>query len=134
MTAFNVVRFRVKPGRDKEFVEAHRNMKRVFPGARRFSLVKTGDGAYCIIGEWDNFSSIVTARPNMLTSLEGIRDMLQEFGMGMGITDPVSGETVIDMWAGRKSGKAKRAKKKRKATAKKRSKKKAAKRKRARRS
>ena len=25
MTAFNVVRFRVKPGREQDFVEAHRN-------------------------------------------------------------------------------------------------------------
>ena len=122
MTAFNVVRFRVRPGREKEFLDAHRSMKKAFPGARRFSLIKTGDGAYCIIGEWDNFRSIVSARPNMVANLDDIRDMLEDFGMGVGVTDPVSGEALIDMWAGRKSSR--KAKPKRKASAKKRSKKK----------
>lgn len=122
MTAFNVVRFRVKPGREDDFIQAHKNMKGAFPGARRFSMIKTGDGGYCIIGEWDSFSSIVEARPNMLASLEGIRDMLMDFGMGMGLTDPVSGDALIDMWAGAKKAMAKG---KRKAKAKKRPMKKA---------
>ena len=121
MTAFNVVRFRVKPGYEQDFLQAHKNMKGAFPGARRFSMIKTGDGGYCIIGEWNNFSSIVEARPNMLANLEGIRDMLMDFGMGS-VTDPVSGDTVIDMWAGAKKAKAKG---KRKAKAKKRPMKKA---------
>ena len=129
MTAFNIVRFRVKPGRDEDFVRAHRDMKKAFPGARRFSLIKTGDGAYCIIGEWDSFNSIVTARSSMLAGLDTFRDMLQEFGMGMGVTDPVSGEALIDMWAGRKSGGKATRKVKRKAAAKRRPKKKAAKKK-----
>jgi hypothetical protein len=126
MTAFNVVRFRVKPGRDQEFLDAHRAMKAPFPGARRFALIKTGDGAYCIVGEWDNFSSIMAARPNMIASLDRMRDCLLDLGMGLGVTDPISGEALIDMWAGRKPGKAKP---KRKAAAKKRPKKKAAKKK-----
>ncbi len=125
MTAFNVVRFRVKPGRDKDFVEAHRNMKDTFPGARRFSLIQTGDGAYCIVGEWDNFTSIVAARPNMLANLERIREFLEDMGMGMGFTDPVSGNAIIDRKAPGRS----RGAKKRKASAKKRPKKKAAKKK-----
>jgi hypothetical protein len=118
MTAFNIVRFRVRPEFEKDFVEAHRNMQGTFPGARRFSLIKTGDGAYCIVGEWNNFDSIVAARPNMLASLENIRDMLMDFGMGMGVTDPVSGEAVIDMWAGVKRGRKAKAKSARKAKAK----------------
>ena len=41
MTTFNVVRFRIKPGRESEFVEAHRNAPRFdFSGFRRFSLIK----------------------------------------------------------------------------------------------
>ena len=126
MTAFNVVRFRVKPGYDDDFVAAHREMTDVFPGARRFALIKTGEGAYCIVGEWESYNSIVAARPNMLASLERIRDMLLDLGMGLGVTDPVSGEALIDMRAGGKSGKAKP---KRKAAAKKRPKKKTAKKK-----
>ena len=33
MTAFNVVRFRVKPGHDEAFVEAHRRAKPGLKGA-----------------------------------------------------------------------------------------------------
>ena len=38
MTAFNVVRFRVKPGREEEFVNAHRDAEANFPGMRRVAL------------------------------------------------------------------------------------------------
>ena len=127
MTAFNVVRFRVKPGYDEDFVNAHRAMTDAFPGARRFALIKTGEGAYCIVGEWDNFASIVAARPNMIENLDRIRGFLED--MGNGITDPVSGDALIDMWSNGYGRKTKRAAPKRKAAAKKRPKKKAAKKK-----
>ena len=32
MTAFNAVRFKVKPGRDQEFLEAHRKVERNWLG------------------------------------------------------------------------------------------------------
>jgi hypothetical protein len=32
MTAFNAVRFRVKPGRDQEFLNAHKKYKRIGRG------------------------------------------------------------------------------------------------------
>ncbi len=130
MTAFNVVRFRVKQGYDEDFVNAHRAMTDAFPGARRFALIKTGEGAYCIVGEWDNFASIVAARPNMIGNLDRIRDFLED--MGNGVTDPVSGEALIDMWANGHGRKAKKAAPKRKAAVK-RGKKKAAKKRKARR-
>ena len=34
MTAYNVVRFRVKPGREQEFLDAHRHLQRDFPKLR----------------------------------------------------------------------------------------------------
>jgi quinol monooxygenase YgiN len=122
MTAFNVVRFRVKPGRDEEFIKAHREMTAAWPGAVRFSLVKTGEHTYCIVGEWNNFANIVAARPMMLATLDRIRDTLEDMGMGLGLTDPVSGQVVVE--------KKTRGAKKRKASAKKPPKKKTAKKKR----
>jgi len=41
MTAFNAVRFKVKPGRDQEFLDAQRNVKRDWLGLHRISVVKT---------------------------------------------------------------------------------------------
>jgi hypothetical protein len=46
MTAVNVVRFRVKPGMDQAFLDAHRNGKAAWPGLLRGFIVKTGERSY----------------------------------------------------------------------------------------
>ena len=97
MTAYNVVRLRVKPGYDDQFIEEHQNMDTNFPGMRRASLVKTGDSTYCFIGEWDDMDNIVNARDEMVTILDRFRHMLEDLGDDLGVTDPVSGEVVVDI-------------------------------------
>lgn len=99
MTAFNVVRFRVKPGQEQRFIDQHRKMKRDFKGFLGGSLIKTGDRTFCFVGEWRNFQSIVTARPQMIMVLDGFRNMLEDLGSGLGVTDPVSGEVVAKIAA-----------------------------------
>jgi predicted metal-dependent hydrolase len=51
MTAFNAVRFRVKPGREQEFLEAHNKVERNWAGLQHVNIIKTGDRTYCIIAE-----------------------------------------------------------------------------------
>jgi hypothetical protein len=97
MTAYNVVRFRVKPGREKDFEQYHRDLGVNLTGTKELSLIKTGDRTYCFIGKWDNMASIVAARPQMIPILDGVRDMLEDLGGGLGVTDPVSGDVVVDM-------------------------------------
>lgn len=97
MRAYNVVRFRVKPGREDEFVKAHQDTGQLGAGFGGGALVKTGDRTYCFIGTWDNFDSIVAARPQMIGMLDGFRDMLEDLGNGLGVTDPVSGEAVAEL-------------------------------------
>jgi hypothetical protein len=97
MAAFNVVRFRVKPGREKDFVQKHRDMHPEFSGFRRGALVKTGERAFFFIGEWDAMSNLVDARPQMVSLLDGFRDMLEDLGGDLGLTDPVSGEVVVEL-------------------------------------
>jgi hypothetical protein len=97
MTAFNVVRFRVKPGREQEFVEAHRNIGTNFKGWRNGALVRTGDQTFCFVGEWNSFNDIVGARPQMIALLDGFREMLEDLGGGLGVTDPISGEAVVQI-------------------------------------
>lgn len=94
MTAFNSVRFRVRPGEEERFVDHHRKLKVDVKGFLAGSLIKTGDRTYCMIGEWRNFQSIVAARPQMFAILDGVRGMLEDLGGGLGVTDPVSGEVV----------------------------------------
>ena len=97
MTAFNAVRFRVKPGRDQEFLDAHRSVDRSWPGLNRVNMIQTGEHDYCIIGEWDDMDSLAAARPNMLATLDTFRDTLEELGDGKGVTDPVSGSVVLEL-------------------------------------
>ena len=113
MTAWNVVRFRVKPGRVEEFLAAHRNVDRTaFKGMRRFSMFKTGDSTFCVIGEWQSFKHLADARPKMIGTLDSFRDCLEDLGGGLGVTDPVSGEGVMEIVPPKKMAKKKPAKKK----------------------
>ena len=41
MSAFNIVKFKVKPGQDEAFLNAHRNGKARWPGLSRGTIVKT---------------------------------------------------------------------------------------------
>lgn len=100
MTAYNIVRFRVKPGQEDAFVAEHQNMKPEFPGMRRFSLINTGDRTYCVVGEWESMKSIVNARPAMISRLDRMRGMLEDLGGGLGITDPVSGQAIVEHMGG----------------------------------
>jgi hypothetical protein len=105
MAAVNVVRFRVKPGQEARFVEAHRTARPGFKGFLGGSLVKTGDLTFCIIGEWRNSKSLAAARPQMVAILDSFRDTLEDLGGGLGVTDPVSGEVVVKLagtWAAKK--------------------------------
>ena len=97
MTAYNVVRFRVKPGRDKEFLDIENSLADRPPGARKIVMIKTGDRTYCLVGEWNRMADIVAARPQMIASLDTVRGLLEDLGGGLGVTDAVSGETVIEI-------------------------------------
>jgi hypothetical protein len=97
MKAFNVVRFRVKLGEEARFLDAHRNAHPDFAGYRGGAIIKTGDRSYCFIGGWDDFDSLVAARPQMIAMLDTFRDALEDLGGGLGISDPVSGETVVEL-------------------------------------
>lgn len=100
MTAFNVVRFRVKPGHDQEFMDAHKNLAAEWPGLRHANIIKTGEQCYCIIGEWSDMDAFAAARPYMIRTLSSFRHTLEDLGGGLGITDPVSGPVVMENKAG----------------------------------
>jgi len=98
MTAFNVVRFKVKPENEQQFVEAHRT-RPAFKGFLGGSLIKTGDQTFCFVGEWRTFQNIANARPQMIAFLDQVRHMLEDLGGELGVTDPVSGQRVARLAA-----------------------------------
>ena len=97
MTAFNAVRFRVKPGRDQEFLDAHTKVHADWPGLRHVNMIKTGERSYCIIAEWNDMDSLAKARPNMIATLDSFRHVLDDLGGGLGVTDPASGPVVLNL-------------------------------------
>jgi len=98
MTAYNAVRFRVKPGMEDKFIQLQREALRdEMAGALDAALIKTGDRTYCFIGKWKSFDDLVAARPKMIASLDQIRSLLEDLGGGLGVTDPVSGSAVLEL-------------------------------------
>lgn len=97
MTAFNAVRFRVKPSRDQEFLDAHKKVVADWPGLLHANIIKTGERSYCIIAEWHDMDACIAARPNMIATLNSFRDTLEDLGNGLGVTDPVAGPVVLPL-------------------------------------
>ena len=95
MTAFNTVRFRVKPGREQEFLDAHKKAEANWPGLHHAHIIKTGERTYCIIAEWSDVDALIAARSHMVATLDTFRDTLEDLGSGLGVTDPASGPVVL---------------------------------------
>ena len=97
MTAYNLVRMRVKPDREKEFLARNSEVDPpAMKGLKKISLVKTGDLSYCLVGEWENVDAIAGAGPIMISALDTFRDTLEELGDELGVTDAISGEVVLE--------------------------------------
>ena len=97
MSAFNVVKFRVKPGQETLFLDAHRGGKANWPGLLRGVMTRTGDRTYCLIGEWVDTNAMTEARGKMIATLDSFRETLEDLGSGLGFTDAVSGPVVLDL-------------------------------------
>lgn len=97
MNAFNIVRVSVKPGREEHFIAVNRRVNRGLKGFRSGAIVKTGERTYFPVGEWVSLQSMVDARPKMIEMLDGFRDDLEDLGGGLGVTDPASGEVVLEL-------------------------------------
>ena len=70
MTAFNVVRFKVKAGQESQFLDAHNQVAATWSGLRHANIIKTGEHTFCIIGEWDDLDAMKDARASMIATLE----------------------------------------------------------------
>ena len=97
MTAFNAVRFKVKSGREQQFLDAHKKVEANWPGLKHANIIKTGDRTYCIIAEWSDMDSLANARAKMIETLDSFRDTLEDLGGGLGVTDPVAGAVVLEL-------------------------------------
>lgn len=97
MAAYTVVRFRPKAGRQEEFQTLFCNIVREFEGLRKVVLVRGTNGEYFSLAEWNTFDNIVAARPQMARNLDSFRHTLDDYGEGLGVTNPISGEAVLEL-------------------------------------
>jgi hypothetical protein len=95
MSAINVVRFRVRPGMDQVFLDAHRQGKADWPGLNRGLIVAAGDRSFVLVGEWPDMAALGDARGRMIETLNSFRHVLEDLGPGLGVTDAVSGNVVL---------------------------------------
>ena len=95
MTAFNVVRFKVRAGLEDAFLDAHRTIGESWVGMRRANIIKTGEGRYCLIAEWESAEALAAGRPHMIATLNSFRPTLEDLGGGLGVTDAVGGPVVL---------------------------------------
>jgi hypothetical protein len=68
-----------------------------WPGLKHANIIKTGERSFCIIAEWKDVESLANARPDMIATLNALRDTLEDLGSGLGVTDPVSGPVMLSL-------------------------------------
>jgi hypothetical protein len=95
MTTFNVVQFRVNPGMEQVFLDAHRDGKAAWPGLIRGVIIRTVDRAYVLIGEWQDMAALAGARQPMIQTLDTFRHVLEDLGAGLRVTDAAAGDVVL---------------------------------------
>jgi quinol monooxygenase YgiN len=97
MSAFTIVRFRVKPGRTEDFIKAHKQAAAGWPGLVRANIVQVGERGYCLVAEWESEAALHNAGPKMIKTLDTFRDCLEVLSPKLGVTAPLSGPSVLKM-------------------------------------
>ena len=91
----NVVRFVVKEGSENDFLEVFKTFSKEEGEIYSF-LVQTGDREYDAVGTWESEDALVNARPSLIGNLDKMRDFLEEISPDLGVTDPRSGNIIME--------------------------------------
>ena len=91
----NVVRFRVKSGKQAEF-ESLFSKAENWDGQLLHMWARTGEKSYVGYGLWENEEQMKNAMPQMISLLDSARHLLEELSPELGVTDPASGTVVFE--------------------------------------
>ena len=91
----NVVRFRVKSGKQTEFESLFRKAGN-WDGQLIHILARTDEQSYVGYGLWQSEEHMQNAMPQMISLLDSTRHLLEELSPELGVTDPVSGSVVFE--------------------------------------
>ena len=89
----NVVRFKVKPGKQQEF-ESLFSKADNWEGQLLHILARTGEQNYVGHGLWESEEKMANAMPLMIGLLDNTRRLLEELSPELGVAGPVSGAVV----------------------------------------
>jgi len=59
-------------------------------------MVKTGERTFTFVAIFESEQHLIDERPQMIESLNSVRDLLEEISPELGVTDPVSGPVVFE--------------------------------------
>ena len=59
-------------------------------------MAKTGERTCAFVAIFESDQHLIDARPQMIGSLNSVRDLLEEISPELGVTDPVSGPVVFE--------------------------------------
>ena len=91
----NVVRFRVKSGKQAEFESLFSKADK-WDGQLIHILARTGEQSYVGYGLWQSEEHMQNAMPQMISLLDSTRHLLEVLSPELGVTDPVSGSVVFE--------------------------------------
>ena len=91
----NVVRFRVKSGKQQEF-ESVFSKAETWDGQLIHVLARIDEQSYVGYGLWQSEEHMQNAMPQMISLLDSTRHLLEELSPELGVTDPVSGTVVFE--------------------------------------
>ena len=91
----NVVRFKVKPGKQHECESAFSKTEK-WDGQLLQILARTGEQSYVSYGLWESEEKMTSEMPLMIGLLDSARHLLEEMSPELSVTDPVSGTVVFE--------------------------------------
>ena len=95
MQTCNVVRMRVKPEFEAEFLALNENPSHgVEQGLIHSFLVRTGERTYCFVGQWSSMEAQAVGQAVIAAQWDCMRHMLEELEGERGHADQLCGEIV----------------------------------------
>lgn len=95
MEACNVVRMRVRPEFEAEFLAILDNpCADVESGLCNSFLIRTGERTYCLVAQWYSAAAMKAGEVHVLQGLDEIRHMLEDLDDGRSAMEPFSGHVV----------------------------------------
>jgi len=92
------VRFKVNEDNRDAFIGALKTFNpKDFDGAISHQVIDSGNGRFASSIEWENQNALVSVRPDLIKFLDSARHLLEKISPELGLTDPISGEIVIEV-------------------------------------